>query len=1086
MTEYRIEPPRISYGYARRLGAISDPQGNLAQRWKGFIEQSAKLGFTQLLSELPQLGPQDAPFTQEQVRADIVRLVSGCKRARLQLWLAVSIGELNADDNLAQSHPEWYRPALAGDVVDPRLPPSLRNKVILNRDHGRVPEMWADCWADTLEQWLDAGVTGLCFHLPQRVPAAAWRTLLARLEEKYPDAHFAAWTPGVNEDDVAALRGAGFDSTFSSLAWWDYRSGWFSDELARLARVGGVIGLPTDPFRLDEDGELPAPADRQQAIRAIWAAAAGADGWLLPMGYGQGQHFDLSADIKAANAFVAKQASDGPGELRVLTGPDAAVTALWRRGQPEQGRRAKPSAGVLVLVNADTHYPATVSLASVRARLPDGHAELQALDGTASSPSLDASSITLPPAGVALYTAHKTAPVVTIGRVTRYAQQKTLSAAMASPRLAVEAVTPSVDEGRFALKRSLGESVTVEADIFMDGHDKIAAAVMWRAADSETWTSVPMSLVVNDRWRATFTPERVGLHYFVVEAWYDTFSTYHNELSKKHAAGIDVTLELEEGRRLLVAMQAEAGRKLEAGVAAQVKALVDTIATVDDAEALQHLLAPATVQLFGKVDMRHFASRSEAEFKINVERPAAQFANWYELFPRSQSGDTQRHGNFGDVIARLPAIRDMGFDVLYFPPIHPIGRKNRKGRNNSLVAQDADPGSPYAIGADEGGHDTIHPELGTLDDFRNLVAAAADHGLEIALDFAIQCSPDHPWLREHPEWFAWRADGSIRYAENPPKKYEDIVNVDFYAPGLRGAKESASAGLWMALRDVVLFWCKEGVRTFRVDNPHTKPLPFWEWLIAEVQGRYPDALFLSEAFTKPKMMYRLAKLGFSQSYTYFTWREHKQELIAYLEEISRPPVSDHFRPNFFVNTPDINPRFLQVSGRPGFLIRAALATTMSGLWGMYNGFELCEGTPVPGKEDYLDSEKYEIRAWDYQRPGNIVAEITQLNTLRRNNPALQTHKGIRFHAADNDRVIAYTKATPERDNVVLVVINLDPYAAQGAWLELPLWEFGLPDDGALHAEDLLHGHRFTWYGKRQFVQLEPGQPYAIWRVSINT
>jgi len=428
------------------------------------------------------------------------------------------------------------------------------------------------------------------------------------------------------------------------------------------------------------------------------------------------------------------------------------------------------------------------------------------------------------------------------------------------------------------------------------------------------------------------------------------------------------------------------------------------------------------------------------------------------------------------VIARLPDIRRMGFDVLYFPPIHPIGRKNRKGRNNSLTPAPDDPGSPYAIGSDEGGHDAIHPELGTLQDFRRLVAAARDNELEIALDFAIQCSPDHPWLRDHPDWFSWRPDGSIKYAENPPKKYQDIVNVDFYG--------ADATGLWAALRDVVLFWAGEGVRIFRVDNPHTKPLPFWQWMISEVRGRYPDTIFLSEAFTRPKMMYRLAKVGFSQSYTYFTWRNTKQEFIDYLTELTTTEVKEFFRPHFFVNTPDINPYFLQTSGRPGFLIRAALAATLSGLWGVYSGFELCEAAALPGREEYLDSEKYEIRVRDQHAPGNIVAEISALNRIRRVHPALQSHLGVKFYNAFNDQILLYGKMGPGGGDMILVAVSLDPHNVQAATFELPLWEWKLPDHGSLQIEDLMRGGSSVWTGKLQHMRLDPAElPFAIWRVA---
>jgi starch synthase (maltosyl-transferring) len=417
----------------------------------------------------------------------------------------------------------------------------------------------------------------------------------------------------------------------------------------------------------------------------------------------------------------------------------------------------------------------------------------------------------------------------------------------------------------------------------------------------------------------------------------------------------------------------------------------------------------------------------------------------------------------------------MGFDVLYFPPIHPIGTSNRKGANNALRAQPGEPGSAYAIGSAEGGHDAVHPQLGTLADFRKLIAAAAQHGLEIALDFAIQCSPDHPWIKQHPEWFDWRPDGSLKHAENPPKKYEDIVNVDFY-----NARDAA--GLWQALLAIVAFWIKQGVRIFRVDNPHTKPLPFWEWLIAQVRALDAGVVFLSEAFTRPKPMYRLAKLGFAQSYTYFTWRNTRAELESYLRELTGAPVRHFFRPHFFVNTPDINPYFLQTSGRAGFLIRAALAATLSGLWGMYSGFELCEAAPLPGSEEYLDSEKYQLRARDWNAPGNIAAEIAALNRIRRANPALQTHLGITFYNCSNVNIIYFAKATPARDNTILVAICLDPHQAQEATVELPLWEFGLDDDAALQAEDLLRGEEFSWRGKRQQLRLEPTAPYRLWRL----
>ncbi|MFK5736770.1 alpha-1,4-glucan--maltose-1-phosphate maltosyltransferase [Pseudomonas urmiensis] len=650
-------------------------------------------------------------------------------------------------------------------------------------------------------------------------------------------------------------------------------------------------------------------------------------------------------------------------------------------------------------------------------------------------------------------------------------QAISLSQALLAPRLVIENTSPVLDGGTFAAKAISGQPVQVSSKVYSDGHDQLMVLLHWREANSRHWHGVPMQAAGNDLWLAEFTPVQLGLHLFSIEAWIDPFATYCHDLEKKYHAGVEVKLELEEGRLLL----GKGAERSEGPLREAIVALQSRLSALPADEQVALLLDAETARLMIEAEHRSYLTRS-AEFPLDVDRPAAQFASWYELFPRSITDDPERHGTFNDVHQRLPMIRDMGFDVLYFPPIHPIGKKHRKGRNNALQAEPSDPGSPYAIGSPEGGHDAIHPELGTREDFRRLVAAAAEHGLEIALDFAIQCSQDHPWLIEHPGWFSWRPDGSIRYAENPPKKYQDIVNVDFYAA-------EAVPSLWLALRDVVVGWVEEGVKTFRVDNPHTKPLPFWQWLIANVRSQHPEVIFLAEAFTKPAMMARLGKVGYAQSYTYFTWRTTKLELREYFEELNQPPWSQCYRPNFFVNTPDINPFFLQTSGRAGFLIRAALATMGSGLWGMYSGFELCEAAAIPGKEEYLDSEKYEIRPRDFTAPGNIVAEIAQLNRIRRQNRALQTHLGVAFFNCWNDNILYFAKRTPERDNFILVAISLDPHNVQEASFELPLWELGLDDDADTLGEDLMNGHRWTWHGKTQWMRIDPGyQPFGIWRI----
>ena len=640
-----------------------------------------------------------------------------------------------------------------------------------------------------------------------------------------------------------------------------------------------------------------------------------------------------------------------------------------------------------------------------------------------------------------------------------------------APRIAIENITPRIDEGQFPVRRVLGDVIRIEADLLSDGHDKLAGEILIRGPNETKFRNTHLEIINNDRWFAELSLTCLGRHRFKVVAWKDVFASLLDDLTKKHLAGQSTRLEIEEGV-LLIRETLEHCRPCHKPL---LIGLLRTLETPDERERRELLLSDSAVALMRDADLRRFSSSSQI-VTLDVEPANAGFASWYEVFPRSQSGDGVRHGTFLDVIGQLPRIAAMGFDVLYFPPIHPIGRANRKGRNNTLTATAGDPGSPYAIGSDEGGHDAIHPELGTMQNFQELRQAAAGVGIALALDFAIQCSPDHPWLRDHKDWFSWRPDGSLRHAENPPKKYEDIVNVEFYAAG-------AKPDLWLALRDVVQFWVDQGVLLFRVDNPHTKPFPFWEWLIGDIRSRHPDVVFLAEAFTRPKIMYRLAKIGFSQSYTYFTWRNTKAELEAYMTELTTTGVKEFFRPHLFVNTPDINPYFLQNSGRAGHLIRATLGAMLSGLWGMYNGFELCEATPVAGREEYFDSEKYQLKAWNYERPGNIVAEISALNRIRRENPALHSHLGIEFLPADHDQVLYFRRHHAD-GNTLLIAISLDPFNEYDATIEIPLWRFGIADDGAIDAEDLMRGVSFTWHGKFQPVHFNPAElPFCIWRLT---
>jgi starch synthase (maltosyl-transferring) len=629
-------------------------------------------------------------------------------------------------------------------------------------------------------------------------------------------------------------------------------------------------------------------------------------------------------------------------------------------------------------------------------------------------------------------------------------------------RIRIEDIYPAVDGGRFPVKRIAGEPIEIWADIFRDGHARLAADLLWRLEVSDKWTRVRMQMHGDDRWHASFTPTEPGRYVYTIESWTDVIATWRHDFLVKRDAGMDVRLELEEGRRLL------AGLHLTRDAAAR---LIEHISRETEKSDVSPLLSNELAAASRNGEQSDLTRGSN--YPLVVDRVLARAGAWYEMMPRSQSPVAGRHGTFDDCIRRVPEIAALGFDVLYLTPIHPIGRANRKGRNNALRAEPGDPGSPYAIGDSAGGHDGIHPDLGTLADFKRLVAACADHGMEIALDFAVQCSPDHPWLKEHPEWFRRRPDGSIQYAENPPKKYEDIVNPDFYCAN--------SEALWVALRDVVLFWLAQGVRVFRVDNPHTKPFPFWEWMIREVQTVDPNVVFLSEAFTRPKVMKGLAKLGFSQSYTYFTWRTGKDELQAYLSKITGYPEREYFRPNFFVNTPDILPFHLQ-SGEPWmFKARVALAATLSGNYGIYNGFELIEHLPIPGKEEYLDSEKYELKVRDWNAPGNIKTYIGHLNWIRRSNPALLQTSNLRFAQIDDGEVIGFVKESTSGDNAVAVAIALAKSGPRELWFHFGDIEIGPAGArGRVKAiENLItdERHIVEWGGVR--LRIDPEQDPAL-------
>jgi len=633
-------------------------------------------------------------------------------------------------------------------------------------------------------------------------------------------------------------------------------------------------------------------------------------------------------------------------------------------------------------------------------------------------------------------------------------------------RVIIEGITPAVDGGRFPAKRTVGDQVRVEADIFTDGHDAIAALLLARREGTEDWTEIPMQALVNDRWFAAFRVSELGRYTFKVQGWVDHFETWHRDLLKRITAETDTPVDyligadlIEEASKRATSPDAEWLRKRAQVLrATKTVAKLRTLAT----ELILH-------ESVSKYPDKEFASESDHEYSIVVDPVRARFSSWYEFFPRSTAEEAGKHGTFANCEKHLPYIAEMGFNVVYLPPIHPIGRKFRKGKNNSPESQPGDCGSPWAIGAEEGGHKAILSDLGTAADFKHFVAEAQKLNLSVALDIAFQAAPDHPYVREHETWFRKRPDGTIQYAENPPKKYQDIYPFDFESEDWRG--------MWDELRDVFLYWIGMGVTIFRVDNPHTKAFPFWEWAINDIKRDHPEVFFLAEAFTRPKIMYRLAKLGFGQSYTYFPWRNGKQELTEYLTELTQTPVREFFRPNQWPNTPDILTEFLQIGGRPAFAIRLLLAATLGANYGIYGpAFELLENQPVRhGSEEYLNSEKYEIRHWDLDRPDSLRSLIARVNEIRNTHPALQNDWSLKFHFIDNDQLLCYSKESDDRSNLILTVVNLDPNYTQVGFVTLPLDELEIPQDRGYEAEDLLSGERYLWNGPRNYIELNPAR-----------
>ena len=1017
----------------------------------------------------------------------------------LRVIMDLVVNHTAKDSDLVLEHPEWFARDRDGELMSPGATdpadPSHRTVWgdLAEIDYGQPHcDQIVTYFEALVRHYAGLGFGGFRCDAAYKVPAAVWRRLIGAGKEASPDILFCAENLGAPTEDVLALRTAGFDYLFNSVKWWDFQSPWLLDQYELYRRIAPSIGFPEshDTERLATEllgAGFPESEIEPRYRQAYAFAAVFSTGVMTPVGYEYGwsrrlevvakgnpetepPRFDLSAFIAEINRIKrATPALNEEGPQRRLTPADDPLVVLMRQTKNGADR-------ALILLNTDGGQPREIDCGALAAMAGLGHlgdrlllTEIWPEQGDRAP----GARLAVAPLEVRLLRAvirpARAIAIASCPAVGREAGHHPTWNPEA--RIVIENVSPEIDCGRYPAKRIVGEPVEVEADMFRDGHDTIAAVLKY-ACEDDAWQEAPFEFFDNDRWVARFTTDRIGRWRYTIEAWTDRFESWRDDFVKKQDAGQALDLEVVEGRVLIAAAARLAAASNDK------KALRRTLADFDAGDTTTRaalLLSPELRRLMARTEDRSDSVRYPREVEIIVERAEARCAAWYEMFPRSQGSDPERSATFDDCIERLAEIAVLGFDVVYLVPIHPIGRVNRKGRDNDVTAEPGAPGSPYAIGSAEGGHRAVNPELGTLADFRRFVAAAAGLGIEVALDFAIQCAPDHPWVQQHKRWFRFRPDGSIKYAENPPKKYEDIVNVDFYNPDREG--------LWDELRDTVLFWVDQGVRIFRVDNPHTKPLPFWEWMIREVKGHCPQAIFLAEAFTRPKMMRALAKAGFTQSYTYFTWRNTKGELTEYLTELTQGPGKDYFRPNFFTNTPDILPVFLQEGGRPAFRIRLALAATLSPTYGIYNGFELCESTPIPGREEYLHSEKYQYKVWDWDRPGHIKDDIAILNHFRRANPALQELTNLRFIESTDPNILAYFKATADRSNVVIVAVNLDPHGVHAGDIVLPLYDFGLSQEAEFEMSEAFSGMSSTWRGARHYVHLDPHtNPILLFRM----
>lgn len=1018
----------------------------------------------------------------------------------LSVMMDLVINHTAKDSVLVGQKPAWFahnpdgslRSPGAVDPTDPTLFTEWGDLAEINYAERPERAEIVAYWQDLVRHYLGLGFRGFRGDAAYKVPAAIWHDIIASARSAKSDAVFFAETLGCRPNEVVALHDAGFDYIFNSSKWWDFKAPWLLEQYEIFRKIAPSLSFPeshdTDRLIVDLEREgLTDPRKVEAAYRQRYLfSAVFSTGLMVPIGFEFGFRRRLDV-VKTRPTDWEQPAFDLSDFIAETNRMKASVPVLNEEG-PQRRLETDHSHGIglhrttdaggawaLSVINTDREHGHAIRAISLVGNdnlgcgeeVTPGHHHVR----------LDANTtLRLHAADLRVFACDTAAPRERpVNKGATAPADDPIARNLRSKRIIIQNVHPEVDCGRYPVKREVGDLFEVWADIFKEGHDKLAAVVQYRRLGEDKRHETAMELMNPglDRWRGCIRLEQNTRYLYTIIAWHDLYATWLDEIEKKRRAGQDVHLELIEGRALV-----EAARDRATGAdKKRLTIVLEDFDRSDDPDVRFGLLGSLTMQkLMGRLPDRSNAIAYDSELEVVVDRIQARYAAWYEMFPRSQGRDPERSATFKEAAQRLDEIRGMGFDVVYLVPIHPIGRAFRKGKNNTLSASDDDPGSPYAIGSPEGGHDAVHPELGTLQDFRDFVAAAAERGMEVALDFAIQTSPDHPWLKAHPDWFEYRPDGTIKYAENPPKKYQDIVNVNFFG--------GHQAELWRELRDVVLFWVAQGVRIFRVDNPHTKPVPFWEWLIRTVQLRHPDVIFLSESFTRPPMLRMMAKVGFTQSYTYFTWRNFKNELIDYFTELTQSDSAEYLRPNLFPNTPDILPKFLQTGGRPAFQIRFVLAATLSSVYGIYSGFELCEASALPNSEEYRDSEKYQYKAWDWNRPGNIKDYITAINRIRAQNPALQYLRNLRFYDASDGNVLFYGKMTPARDNAVFVAVNLDPFEPHESELRLPLGDLGIPEDRNFLVEDLLSGDKHLWCGMTHRVRLDPHHnPAIIFRVS---